>query len=91
MEFKGTKEEKAKHYAENWEEITGLDWEDSIPVKVSELDYLAGYNQAIQDSKAPEILEFLQSIVSDYENGLIEDIEDLAIRSEQLIKEATEL
>lgn len=42
-------------------------------------------------SKAPEMLEFLQSIVSDYENGLIEDIEDLAIRSEQLIKEATEL
>ena len=46
---------------------------------------------ALLISKAPEMLEFLQSIVSDYENGLIEDIEDLAIRSEQLIKEATEL
>lgn len=46
---------------------------------------------ALLISKAPEMLEFLQSIVSDYENGLIEDVEHLAIRSEQLIKEATEL
>ena len=56
---------------------------------------LSGNTKAKADalliSKSPLLLEFLQSIVSDYENGLIEDIEDLAIRSEQLIKEATEL
>ena len=38
---------------------------------------------------APEMLEFIKSIVDDYENGLIDDIEHLAIRAEQLFTRAT--
>ena len=91
MEFKGTRGK--------WEKVTA-DWDlnqsvfledtEEIICDVKSLSHNAIYD-ALLISKAPEMLEFLQSIVSDYENGLIEDIEDLAIRSEQLIKEATEL
>ena len=101
-EFKGTKEEKAKHYAENWEEITGLDWEDSIPVKISELDYLAGYNQALEDFKAPEMLEMLKYFTAFPDEDFEEDMDKhisfpMTVdarkikEAKQLIKEATEL
>ena len=37
-----TLEETAKNYAENWEKITGLDWENVIPEEASKLDFIAG-------------------------------------------------
>lgn len=46
---------------------------------------------ALLISKAPRMLSFLKSIVEDYQNGLIDDIEQVAIRAELLYKEATEL
>lgn len=46
---------------------------------------------ALLISKTPKMLNFMQSMVSDYENGLIDDIEDLITKAEQLVKEATEL
>lgn len=97
MEFKGTKGK--------WE-VYNPNHIGCINVSFGKNDGFTGYVElwhhhfenkeeakanALLISKAPEMLEFLQSIVSDYENGLIEDIEDLAIRSEQLIKEAIEL
>lgn len=42
-------------------------------------------------SCVPEMLHFIKSIVDDYEDGLIDDIEDLSIRAELLYKKATEL
>jgi len=37
-----TLEEAAQQYAENWEEITGLDWEKTYPNDASKLDFIAG-------------------------------------------------
>lgn len=85
-----TKEEKALHYAENWEEITGLDDENMTPIEVSEVDYIAGYNQALKDSKAPEMLEELKKEVDILESMGLGDTERCK-RKKQLIKEATEI
>ena len=97
MEFKGTRGKWRKFQLPNGNmKITCDDWREFAEIEfkhwqnTEERRKQCLYN-ALLISKAPEMLEFLQSIVSDYENGLIEDIEDLAIRSEQLIKEATEL
>ena len=38
---------------------------------------------------APDMLEFIKSIFEDYENGLIDDVEHLAIRAELLYNKAT--
>lgn len=37
-----TLEEAAKNYSENWEEITGLDWDKITPIDVSKLDFMGG-------------------------------------------------
>jgi hypothetical protein len=37
-----TIEEVAQHYAENWEVITGLDWENTYPIEASKIDFIAG-------------------------------------------------
>lgn len=63
-EFKGAKEEKALQYAK---EVWGVYFDDVHPDcaitntmgEISQKDFLAGYNQAIKDSKSPEMLEML--------------------------------
>ena len=40
--MKETLEEAAKKYSENWEEITGLDYENSIPFEVNKIDFING-------------------------------------------------
>lgn len=40
-------------------------------------------------SCVPEMLDFIKSIFEDYENGLIDDVEHLAIRAELLYNKAT--
>ena len=52
-------------------------------------DYLNGYNSALEDSKAPEMLEMLQYIIEDSERGHCLDKEDLE-DIKRLIKQATE-
>ena len=37
-----TLEEAAKKYSENWEEITGLDYENAVPSEVNKLDFIKG-------------------------------------------------
>jgi hypothetical protein len=37
-----TLEEAADNYSENWEEITGLDYEDCVPFSINKLDFIAG-------------------------------------------------
>lgn len=77
MEFKG--KERAEEYASE---------KSSSPVfKENHIkDYLSSYNQAFKDSKASEMLDMLKEII--YSDS---DIEDVYIRAEQLIKQATEL
>lgn len=35
-------EEAAEKYSENWEEITGLDYENIVPSEVNKLDFING-------------------------------------------------
>ena len=42
MKSKGTLEEAAEKYSENWEEITGLDYENTVPSEVNKLDFING-------------------------------------------------
>ena len=37
-----TLEQAAEKYSENWEEITGLDYENTVPSEVNKLDFIAG-------------------------------------------------
>lgn len=51
---------------------------------------IINYNDQIAiryaEERNKELVGFVKSIVSDYENGLIDDIEHVAIRAEQLIQ-----
>ena len=42
MKNKETLEEAAEKYSENWEEITGLDYEIVVPSEVNKLDFING-------------------------------------------------
>ena len=42
MKNKETLEEAAEKYSENWEEITGLDYENVVPSEVNKLDFING-------------------------------------------------
>ena len=37
-----TLEEAAQHYTDNWETITGLDYEECVPIEISKIDFIAG-------------------------------------------------
>ena len=37
-------EEAAEKYSENWEKITGLDYENTVPSEVNKLDFINGAN-----------------------------------------------
>lgn len=90
--FKGTKQEKAMHHAKK---VWGVYFDDKHPDiaitetcgKITVKDYLAGYEQAYSDSKAPEMLECLQSLKND-NNAIPKFMWD---RIQSLIKSATEL
>ena len=42
MKNKETLEEAAERYSENWEDITGLDYELSVPSEINKLDFING-------------------------------------------------
>lgn len=51
MEFE-TKQEKAQHYAENWDQLNpNVNHKETFETEISAIDYLAGYNQALEDLK----------------------------------------
>ena len=60
-----TLEEAAKKYSENWEEITGLDYENTVPSEVNKLDFINGVKwQQEQDKNLyseEELLRFGKS------------------------------
>ena len=44
-------EEAAEKYSENWEEITGLDYENTVPSEVNKLDFINGYKWKQEQNK----------------------------------------
>lgn len=91
-DFKGTKgkwklfgKKKSKIIIQN-----GVQIDIICKVDDDKLNCEHNYN-ALLISKAPEMLKFIYELVSDYENGLIEDLEIVTDRAKQLIKEATEI
>ena len=88
-EFKGTKGK--------WERVTS-DWDmnQSVFLENTEIEICSVKSNAhkqLYDAQliahAPELLDFIKSIVEDYNNGLIDDVESVAIRSESLYNKAT--
>lgn len=77
-ELKGT--QKAKAYA------LGKSSSDVFR-KAHENDFLAGYSEAKNDSFSHEALEVLQSILKEYDLGIVSGIDALKIR--ELIKKIT--
>jgi hypothetical protein len=61
---KETLEEAAENYTNNWEEITGLDYENSIPLEVSKIDFIAGAKWNQERSYSEEEVELLLETLS---------------------------
>lgn len=91
MKFKGTKGEWALSIPFDGAILIGGNVRANVLAYSLEGLELEDKANALLISKAPEMLEFIKSIVDDYENGLIEDIECLAVRAELLYQKATEL
>ena len=58
-----TIEEAAEEYSENWEQITGLNYEESIPSEINKLDFINGanYQKQIDENLAVEFAEWLDT------------------------------
>jgi hypothetical protein len=57
-----TIEEFAQHYSENWEVITGLDWENTYPIEASKIDFISGAKwQEKRMYSEEEVLELLSN------------------------------
>ncbi len=90
MEFKGTKEEKALKYAkEIWGDRFDEIDNDCAETKgeYSKQDFLKGYEIALKDSKAPEMLEMLESLLK----GCFISNRAKQEKVKELIKKATEI
>ncbi len=61
-EFKQeTLEEAAEKYSENWEETTGLDYENTVPSEVNKLDFINGAKwQAERMYSEEDIIDLIQ-------------------------------
>jgi hypothetical protein len=69
-----TLEEVAKKYSENWEEITGLDYENVIPSEVNKLDFINGAKwQAERMYSEEEVKKLLISCKNKFSGGDLED------------------
>lgn len=93
MEFKGTKGsgQDQRNYAfgilyPNW------DYRDVVGFyeQATEKAFIIGYKQALEDSKAPEMLEMVKKLMEYMPKGTLAD-SDMYYEAHQLIKKATEL
>lgn len=87
--FKGTKGKWVVEYSNRDDsyDIYNENKEEFVCTTMNSLD-LEKYNAQLI-AHAPEMLEFIKSIVDDYNDGLIDDVEHIAIRAEQLFTRAT--
>ena len=54
-------EEAAEKYSENWEKITGLDYENTVPSEVNKLDFINGAKwQQKQMYSKQQVLELMK-------------------------------
>jgi hypothetical protein len=70
-----TLEDVAQHYAENWEEITGLDWENTYPTEASKIDFISGAKwQEKRMYSEEEVKRFIFDALRNFDlrNGRIE-------------------
>ena len=65
-----TLEQAAKKYSENWEEITGLDYEDVIPSEVNKLDFINGAKWQKEQDKNLYSEEEVHEIILSYQNNV---------------------
>ena len=70
-------EEAAEKYSENWEEITGLDYENVVPSEVNKLDFINGakWQQEKMYSKE-EVLEIIDSLFHQYASSFRVDAKE---------------
>jgi hypothetical protein len=54
-----TLEEAAEKYSENWEEITGLDYENTVPSEVNKLDFINGAKWQQEQNQIKDIIPAL--------------------------------
>ena len=96
MEFKGTKGKWNYEKGTYLENTMFFSFNNDEIIEVSNINDNDEATEetkanALLISKAPEMLYFLKELISDYENGLIEDLETVIFRAEKLIKEAIEI
>ena len=73
-------EEAAEKYSENWEEITGLDYENVVPSEVNKLDFINGAKwQQEQDKNLyseEEVLEIIDLLFHQYASSFRVDAKE---------------
>ena len=55
--------------------------------KIYQYGYYDGFHKLLKSANVNEMINFLEKIIIDYNNGEIEDIEDIVNKSEQLINQ----
>ena len=65
-----TLEEVAKKYSENWEETTGLDYENTVPSEVNKLDFINGAKWQQKQNKNLYNEEEVHEIILSYQNNV---------------------
>ena len=69
-----TLKEAAEYYSENWEEITGLDYENSIHLEVNKIDFINGAKwQQKQNSDKKYSEDELLNILNEYNYAIINE------------------
>ena len=72
-----TLEEAAEKYSENWEEITGLDYENTVPSEVNKLDFINGAKWQQEQNKNLYTEEEVRKMFSRYNEVIAHrDIEE---------------
>lgn len=70
-----TLEEAAEKYSENWEEITGLDYENTVPSEVNKLDFINGAKWQQEQNKNLYSEEDMHKLMYEYQEWLVLTLE----------------
>jgi hypothetical protein len=68
-------EEAAEKYSENWEEITGLDYENTVPSEVNKLDFINGAKWQQEQNKNLYSEEDMYKLMYEYQEWLVLTLE----------------
>ena len=70
-----TLEEAAEKYSENWEKITGLDYENTVPSEVNKLDFINGAKWQQEQNKNLYSEEDMYKLMYEYQEWLVLTLE----------------